>query len=386
MMETHEYANLLPMMQAAEYSALLEDMRAGGYDETLPVVLLDGKILDGRNRYKAAKELGIRPSFTDYRGDDPLAFVIRHNLNRRHLNESQRAAIASRVANISNGSFLGNQYTPKVGSAHVPTPLVSQPQAAAMLNVSERLVREVKAVERQAPDLMPMIESGELAARPAAQIAKMDRPEREAVVKKIQAGMSNASQAIREVKREAVVERLENVEAQEAKAVQGVYDVVVIDPPWAMEKIERDVTPTQVAFEYPTMSIDDIAALNIPTAEDCHVFLWTTQKFLPDALDLINRWGFKYVLTFVWHKNGGFQPFGLPQYNCEFAVYARKGTPKFVDFKDFPTCFNANRGAHSEKPEEFYATLRRVTAGRRLDMFNRRKIDGFDGWGKEAAQ
>jgi len=349
----------------------------------LPVITLNGMILDGRNRYRAATELGISPAFAEYTGDHPLAFVIRHNLNRRHLTESQRAVIAARVANMGKGTVQGNN---QWKSAHVPiSNEVSQPAAAAMLNVSERLIREVKAVERQAPDLMHMIESGELAARPAAQIAKMDKHEREEVVKKIQGGMSNASQAIREVKREAVVERLENVEAQEAKAVQGVYDVVVIDPPWAMEKIERDVTPTQVAFEYPTMTIDEIAAVNIPTADDCHVFLWTTQKFLPDALDLINRWGFKYVLTFVWHKNGGFQPFGLPQYNCEFVVYARKGTPKFVDFKDFPTCFNANRGAHSEKPEEFYATLRRVTAGRRLDMFNRRKIDGFDGWGKEAA-
>ena len=194
------------------------------------------------------------------------------------------------------------------------------------------------------------------------------------------------AEKIREAKREKIIASLESVSAIEAKATQGLYDVIVLDPPWAMQKIERDVRPNQSEFDYPTMSEDELAELAIPAADNCHVWVWTTHKFLPMALRLIDAWGMKYVCAFTWHKPGGFQPIGLPQYNCEFALYARKGTPEFIDTKAFPVCFNAPRGAHSEKPQEFYDVVRRVTAGRKLDMFNRRAIEGFDVWGNQSAQ
>ena len=84
--------------------ALAEDIKAKGLTE--PITLYEGKVLDGRNRYRACDlaEVELRQDhFTQYEGDDALGFVVSKNLRRRHLNESQRAAIAAEIANMPEG-------------------------------------------------------------------------------------------------------------------------------------------------------------------------------------------------------------------------------------------------------------------------------------------
>jgi N6-adenosine-specific RNA methylase IME4/predicted transcriptional regulator len=188
----------------------------------------------------------------------------------------------------------------------------------------------------------------------------------------------------REAKKEEQYQRFSQLKEKELEPLTDEYDVIVIDPPWEMEKIQREVAPMQVGFDYPTMTIDDIKAYKLPSAPNCHVFMWITHKHLPFGFEIFKTWNVKYVCCFVWHKNGGFQPFGLPQYNCEFILYGRIGTPEFYDLKDFNVCFSANRTGHSEKPEYFYDLIKRVTAGKRTDIFNRREIPGFVRWGNEA--
>ena len=345
-LEFHEVANLFPLMEGDEYEALCDDIKANGLLDAI-WMHPDGSILDGRNRYRACLQTNTEPRFDTWRGADELEFVLSKNLHRRHLNESQRAMIAARLANAP-------AHRPEISSS---IELLTQPEAASRLNISVASLKRAAVVQKEAtPEIIEAIDKGELAV----------------------------SKAVQQIKRQQKTEELNSVSALAAKEWAGVYDVVVIDPPWPMEKIERDVAPEQVAFEYPTMTEDELYEIVPPLADDCHVWLWATHKHLPLAMDLLYTWGVKYICTFVWHKSGGFQPFGLPQYNCEFALYGRKGTPFFTDFKDFKVCFDAPRGAHSEKPEYFYDMVRRVTAGRRLDMYNRRAIDGFDGWGKES--
>jgi len=165
----------------------------------------------------------------------------------------------------------------------------------------------------------------------------------------------------------------------------GLYDVIVIDPPWDVKKIERQVAPNQeVDIDYPILSIDEIKALELPTKEDVQVFLWATHKYLPASFQILQAWDLKYVCTFTWHKPGGMQPYHLPQYNSEFVLYGKKGSAQFVDTKGLKTCFNAPRGGHSKKPDEFFDMIRKATTGQRISMFERKERNGFDSWGNES--
>jgi N6-adenosine-specific RNA methylase IME4 len=166
----------------------------------------------------------------------------------------------------------------------------------------------------------------------------------------------------------------------------GEYQCIVIDPPWPIERIQaEDRTQHEKVFEYPTMSLDAISETEIGNLahEECHLYLWTTQKFLPASFDILEGWGFRYIFCMTWHKPGGFQPFGLPQYNSEFVLFGRRGSLGFEDTKAFPTCFDAPRREHSRKPDEFYDLVRRVSLGPRVDVFSREKREGFDQWGDE---
>jgi N6-adenosine-specific RNA methylase IME4 len=194
----------------------------------------------------------------------------------------------------------------------------------------------------------------------------------------------------RDERREAAIVANEALAQAEVLEPIQTFETIVLDPPWPMAKIERDVRPNQVAFDYPTMSEAELRqfgeAVNRMAASDCHLFMWTTQKFLPLALELIAHYGFRYVLTMVWHKAGGYQPTGLPQFNCEFVVYARKGAPKFLSTQGFFCCLNGARREHSRKPDEFYEMIRLVTGGPRIDVFSREARDGFAQYGNEPAK
>ena len=363
----HDLALLFPPMTDEELGNLRADISANGVHQ--PIAVWKGSIIDGRHRYQICNELGIEPPIRHVEDDaDPVRFVISANMHRRHLNESQRGFVWSELRSFT-----------KLSDRRVSS--MTQEEASTVLGVGKGTLTKSNRVLKNGSDgVKDAVRQGILRVDDAAQMVDRPHEVQEFAVRAVESGEARtAVAAVNMMERSILAEN-------PPELPDGLYRTVVIDPPWPMTKINREVRPNQQGFDYPTMPIEEIASMDIGSrlADEAHVFLWTTQKFLPAAFDILGSWNLNYRFTMVWHKPGGIQVHNYPQFNCEFVVVGTKGSPMFTDLKAFNTAFHADRQGHSVKPDEFYDLLRRVTAEPRLDMFSRREIDGFETWGNEA--
>lgn len=192
----HEFAEVFPMLEGKLRSEFVEDIRKNGVRE--PIVMFEGKILDGRNRYLAARECQIEYPVVDFEGDgsDALAYSISLNLNRRHLTESQRAMASAKLAKISHG---GDRRSDQAANLPVgPT----QSEAASMLSISERALRSAKKVERDGvPELVNAVEVGHVSVSAAADVAGLPKDEQKKIVSEGVKSVRAAAKAVRDTRR-----------------------------------------------------------------------------------------------------------------------------------------------------------------------------------------
>ena len=281
LLEYHTLANLFPLLEGAEFDELVADVKTNGLHE--PIVVFEEKILDGRNRYRACQAAGVEPTYTTYQGDDPLALVISLNLKRRHLNESQRAMVAARLATLRDGQRADHVEGLPIG------------RASDLLNVGERSVaRAREVIDRGAPELVGAVDQGKIAVSLAAKFLSKPAADQLAIVKKVEDGCK-PMEAARQVK-------VERIAARKPEEFAGRYRVFYADPPWEYGNSQHGVTTQR--DHYPCISLDDICAIDVQSVaeDDAVLFLWATSPILPEALRVVEAWGFAYKASFVWDK------------------------------------------------------------------------------------
>jgi N6-adenosine-specific RNA methylase IME4/ParB-like chromosome segregation protein Spo0J len=378
-MQFHELANVFPLIEGDEFAGLVADIGKQGLLEA--IVLLDGKILDGRNRYRACLEAGVEPHFEEFDGEDPVAFVVSKNVARRHLDESQRALAAARIATLQKGA---NQHSP-IGETR------TQAEAAQILNVGKRSVERARDVLDQGEaTLVKAVEQGKVSVSAAADVATLPKQEQAEIVAKGEKEILEAAKRIRakksEAKREERIERIAEIAVGNKDLNTGkTYPVVYADPPW-----QYDYSPTEVrAIEnhYPTMSLEQIKALPISNivSDDAILFMWATSPKLKEAFQVLEAWGFEYRSSAIWVKN----QLGMGYYfrqQHELLLIATRGSMPAPAPADRPrSVFTSDRTEHSAKPAEFADFIERMYPTLpRIELFCRSPRHGWDVWGNQA--
>lgn len=151
------------------------------------------------------------------------------------------------------------------------------------------------------------------------------------------------------------------------------FGTVYADPPWTL------TTPgIRRKLHYDRMTTEDIAAIPVGsiTTDDAHLWLWTTNAHLPEALSVMEAWGFKYRTMLTWKKNRMGTGWWL-RGKTEHVLFGAKSTKHRTTPRSLTTIFEAAVRGHSMKPEEVRATIEALSPGPYLEMF---ALEEHEGW------
>jgi N6-adenosine-specific RNA methylase IME4 len=414
-LKPHPYADLFPMMQDGDFDALAADIARVGLQER--IIILDGMILDGRNRYKALLRNGsgiTRRSFEWFENlqaltgsrISPLDFVISKNMARRHLTESQRAMAASAVANMRQGERTDLRDKAPIDDTEHSANLqkVSTKEAAGLFNVSERMVASAKKVRKKGSEkLQELVNSGKVPVSVADGLVDLEQAEQDKAIDSHKP--EQLKTVVKKVKRLNRQKKL--AEKQLALPVKK-YGVIYADPEWRFEVRSAQGLDRAADNHYPTSELAEIMARPVAdiAADDCVLFLWATVPMLIEALCVIDAWGFavikrdkvsgflmpdkraaRYVSSWTWVKSKVSTGYWARNQH-EILLIATRGDPVAPAMGEQPaSVFNAPVGAHSVKPDVFAEWIERLFPDiPKIELNARRARPGWEIWGNEAPE
>ncbi len=247
--EVHEACSLLPSLPDEELAGMVEDIRRHGQQQ--PIVLFEGKVLDGRHRLRACLAAGVPPKVVEWQGPDPVRWVLSLNFHRRQLTEGQKAIVAARaeamleaqaqarmLAEAAAAAAASGVEAPLEVSGADETPPLPRAErrkvrqdTAALVRVSTRAVARGRALmDTAVPELVTAVERGRVPMRAAEEVAQLEQPaQRELVTRGEEAvvaearRMREAARPVRPTVAKALVAVEERFSAFKLELVDGRY-------------------------------------------------------------------------------------------------------------------------------------------------------------------
>ena len=394
-----EKYQLLPPLSQDEYESLKEDVAKMGV--LVPIEFDEkGEVLDGHHRIKACKELGIAEYpriIREFKNEEEKqAHVWAVNIARRQLSSEQLKSIRNEQKKLA---------------AEMRKNGLSQEAVGALLRVSQRTVSYWEQKDTPISSIANRRNSGFNGEKPDSRTV-VPKKEHSVIAERYDSGEAQegiaadykiTQQHIAKIIEKENKKRNEKKKRQEAAAkydsdgyfggkdgLQNLinsgrkYRIIYADPPWNYDNTMPDYFKEQ-ADHYELMSLEEIC--NMPVGNiaenDAVLFIWVTSPILEDSFCVINAWGFKYKASFVWDKI----KHNMGHYNSvrhEFLLICIRGSCQPDKQKLHDSVQSIERLGHSAKPEKFREIIDEIyPEGKRIELFARKKVEGWDAFGNE---
>jgi N6-adenosine-specific RNA methylase IME4 len=372
--------NIFPSAGKEDFDRLVDDITTNGYDSGFPIMMYQGAILDGWNRYSACKQIGVDAKFIEFEGTDSeaISYTMRTN-KRRNLSSSQWAAVSAQAEDILQAISDAVEVERRAKQS------VAQTGTTINKDLSNNLLLDTKDpnINAAATKVAEVFNTNRTYVNEAKKLKK-DNP---VVFEQVLSGEKTLTEVKKEQKIEAraamIQQQRDDIEHGVAALPEGLFEVIAIDPPWNYGR-EYDPDSSRVANPYPEMTQAQLLELQPPFADDSVLFLWTTHQFIWEAKELMDKWGFTYKANIVWDK----ERIGMGAWvrmQCEFCLVAIKGKPTW-DNTTWRDIIREARREHSRKPDAFYTMVESVTVGRRLEYFSREQRKGWEVFGNDTTK
>lgn len=379
-----EFQNLIPSLNLEELSSLEASLKHEGCLN--PIIVWNNTIIDGHHRYTICTKHGI--SFNTIEKAeletelDVKLWMINNQFSRRNLSTETRLALAYKCkefeAQKAKERQLANLKQFSEQEAVIEEDAVL-PLAHQYANEHNEEKDDLKSSKGKTLEIIA--KKAGVSTRTAEQYDTIQRKGTNEQKAEVAAGKSSIKKVYTQIQK---AERLEKNKAVEWP--KGKYRIIYADPPWQYGDERSGGNHGGAIDHYNTMSIKELKDMSVASVSEDNavLFLWVAAPLLPEALELINAWGFKYKTHFIWDK----VKHNMGHYNSvrhELLLIATKGscTPDNVQLFDSVQSIERT-DRHSEKPEEFRNIIESLyTYGNKLEMFARKQVRGWEVFGNE---
>jgi N6-adenosine-specific RNA methylase IME4 len=359
-----EFKKLIPPLAIEEFNQLEKNIIADGCRD--PLLTWNGILIDGHNRYEICTKHGLSFSILEKDFADSSTaklWMIDNQNGRRNLTDGWKFQLSQAKKEILLEVGREKQKeTLKKGDSPV----------LSIVDKTEHNTRDTIANDLG-------WSTGKVAM--ADKVWKEATPEVKEQVLTGEISINEAYKGIKKVERAIDIEKQREDIANNVMAkIDGLFEVISIDPPWNYGRA-YDPDSSRVANPYPEMTQSELLSIELPFSDDSVCLLWTTQAFIFDAKELLDKWGFTYKATIVWDK----EKMGMGAWlrmQCEFCLIGIKGNPAWNNTK-YRDIIREPRREHSRKPDCFFEMIEEITVGRRLEYFSRENRKGWEVYGNE---